>query len=99
MSKETSLYLRSLMKDVVYKNDETKAKPFYTSAGVKTSTAQTGRFDLNGKELNNAWLTGFFPANNPEYAVTVLVEDADSGNKDAAPLFRKIADRIYKLKG
>ena len=99
MSKETSFYLRSLMKDVVYKNDETKAKPFYTSAGVKTSTAQTGRFDLNGKELNNAWLTGFFPANNPEYAVTVLVEDADSGNKDAAPLFRKIADRIYKLKG
>ncbi|HOR22406.1 MAG TPA: penicillin-binding transpeptidase domain-containing protein, partial [Ruminococcus sp.] len=62
-----------------------------------TSTAQTGRFDENGEELCNAWITGFFPAYSPRYVLTVLVEDGGYGNDSAAPIFRRIAERISGL--
>ena len=64
------------------------------AAGAKTSTAQTGRFDENGVEYCHGWITGFFPANIPEYAVTVLAEDGGYGNEAAAPVFKEIAEGI-----
>lgn len=95
---ETADYLKKLMKSVIYDNKETKAKPVYTTAGAKTSTAQTGIYNQNGIEYNNAWVTGFFPFDDPKYVVTILVEEASSGNDDAAPLFREIADEISREK-
>ena len=65
-----------------------------TTAGAKTSTAQTGRYDENGNEYCNGWITGFFPAYKPKYVLTVLVEDGGYGNDAAAPVFREIADEI-----
>ena len=55
--------------------------------GWKTS-AQTGRYDEDGKDICHAWITGFFPVANPKYAVTVLVEDGGFGN-DEVPLYLK----------
>lgn len=69
------------------------AKPTKTTAGGKTATAQTGNFK-NGEEILQGWFTGFFPAEDPQYVVTVLCEEADSGNSSASPVFREIADRI-----
>ncbi len=97
MENRTADLLKQMMEAAIAENDESKAKPMYTSAGAKTSTAQTGKRDENGNEEYNAWITGFFPADNPEYAVTVLVEDGGYGNDSAAPIFREIADKITKL--
>jgi cell division protein FtsI/penicillin-binding protein 2 len=66
-----------------------------TGAG-KTSTAQTGRTDADGKELCHAWMTGFFPAYQPQYAVTVLIENGGSGNDAAAPVFRRIIEEMRR---
>ena len=98
MSEEASDELRKMMKAAVYKNKNSNAKPKNTLAAAKTSTAQTGRFDDEGEEECNAWITGFFPANKPVYAVTVLVEDGGYGNDTAAPIFSNIIDSITKLK-
>jgi penicillin-binding protein 2 len=86
-----------MMIATVRENKDSKAKTEKISVGAKTSTAQTGRFDSNGNELCHAWITGFFPARQPKYAVTVLIENGGYGNEAAAPVFREIAERIRLL--
>jgi penicillin-binding protein 2 len=98
MDSNTANQLKEMMISAVYENESSNARPDLTSAGVKTSTAQTGNFDSDGNEQYNAWITGFFPAYNPEYAVTVLIEDGGYGNDSAAPVFKEIADAICLAK-
>ena len=97
MTSKNAAELRSMMTKAVYSNPGSKAAPRYVRVGAKTSTAQTGRFDDEGNELCNGWITGFFPCNTPRYAVTVLCEDGGYGNDCAAPVFRDIADEIMLL--
>jgi penicillin-binding protein 2 len=96
ISETTAEFLRSCMKDTIEKSVRS-ALPESVTAGGKTSTAQTGRFKEDGTEIVNVWFTGFFPYDNPKYAVTVLAEDGKSGSETAAPVFREIADKISKL--
>lgn len=98
MEESVAQQLRQMMTAAVNDNEDSNAKPLYVTAGAKTSTAQTGQFDEEGNEIYNAWITGFFPANDPQYAVTVLVENGGYGNDSAAPIFREIADKITKMK-
>lgn len=94
LEKDTANQLKDMMISAVEENENSNARTIYTTVGAKTSTAQTGRTDKKGEELCHAWITGFFPADNPKYAVTVLVEDGGYGNDVSAPVFREIADRI-----
>ncbi len=92
MNRETAFKLQYLMMSAVNKNENSKARPDNTTASAKTSTAQTDRFDDDGNEIYNSWITGYFPIDNPKYAVTVLVENGGYGNDSAAPIFRKIVE-------
>lgn len=94
LEKDTANQLKDMMISAVEENENSNAKTKYTTVGAKTSTAQTGRTDKKGEELCHAWITGFFPSDNPQYAVTVLVEDGGYGNDVSAPIFREIADNI-----
>lgn len=94
MKKETAQKLKLMMISAVINNESSNARTVNTTAGAKTSTAQTGRFDDNGIEYCHGWITGFFPAYKPKYVLTVLVEDGGYGNDSAAPIFREIADEI-----
>lgn len=96
MEENTAKKLQGFMSAAVNNNEESNAKPYNTMTAGKTSTAQTGRFDENGTELCNAWITGFFPVYKPKYAVTVLVEDGGYGNTVAAPIFREIIEKIVR---
>ncbi|MBQ9956888.1 MAG: hypothetical protein IJO99_04885, partial [Ruminococcus sp.] len=97
MEEETAHQLAQMMISAVEESESSNAKSDKVKSGAKTSTAQTGRFDENGAELCNGWITGFFPAESPKYAVTVLAEDGGYGNEASAPLFRDIAEKITKL--
>lgn len=90
---ETAETIKNFLITGVMERPNQNAKPQKTTAGGKTATAQTGQFK-NGTELCQGWFTGFFPAENPQYVVTVLCEEAISGNASASPVFREIADRI-----
>jgi Cell division protein FtsI/penicillin-binding protein 2 len=63
--------------------------------GGKTGTAQHGPNDPY-----TLWFTGFAPANNPEYAVGVVVENGGGlgqsgvGNTVAAPVARKVLEAV-----
>ena len=49
------------------------------------------------KELLNAWFCGFFPSEASKYVVVILVEQANSGSTDSAPIFKKISEQINNL--
>jgi peptidoglycan glycosyltransferase len=61
----------------------------------KTGTAQNGSTDPF-----TLWFTGFAPANDPQYAITVLVENGGGegqtgfGNKLAAPVAKKVLEAV-----
>ena len=94
MDRRTAVMLRQMMISAIRDNKESLARSETVTVGAKTSTAQTGRYDSSGEELCHGWITGFFPADKPVYAVTVIAEDGGYGNKAAAPVFREIAEKI-----
>lgn len=94
LSADISAQLRSFFIHCVMVEEEQNALPDNVSAGGKTATAQTGRFDEEGEELEHGWFSGFFPAENPRYVVTVLAENSGFGNDTAAPVFAEIAEEI-----
>ena len=97
MSSETAKEIRDIMFLAVNENEKSNARSKRVSVGAKTSTAQTGKFDSEGEEQCHAWITGFFPSNEPKYAVTVLIENGGYGNDAAAPIFKDIAEKIIAL--
>jgi cell division protein FtsI/penicillin-binding protein 2 len=40
-------------------------------------------------------VTGFYPSQQPQYAIAVLVEGGSSGYVSTAPVFADIVDRMY----
>lgn len=62
-----------------------------------TSAAKTGSAEFETGKETHAWFTGFAPAQSPEIVVTVVVEEAGSGGKEAAPIGRKLFD-VYLTK-
>ena len=75
-----------------------------TVAG-KTGTAQVVRLkqyqhlkekDIPYKYRDHAWFTCFAPAENPEIAVTVLVEHGLHGSSGAAPVARAVLEEYFK---
>ncbi len=72
----------------------TTGAPSFVSSAGKTATAQTGIFDEEGKEQLCTWFAGFFPYEEPEYAVVVFNENGSIASEDCAPVFKEIADSI-----
>ena len=96
ISAGTAQFLRRLM-CYTAADEDFQGMPAHVSMGAKTSTAQTGRVDESGDEYCHGWVTAFFPADCPQYAVTVLAEDGGYGNQTAAPVLRQIAAAIMGL--
>ncbi len=97
VSEHTANTIKKYMVSVVELGSGRAGKPVNCTAGGKTATAQSGIYE-NGKEVLQTWFSGFFPADNPEYVVTVLREDGISGAVDCAPVFKQIAEEIYALR-
>lgn len=72
----------------------------YRMAG-KTGTAQVksiaqgktyNKALLHSRHWDHAWFTGFAPMENPQIALTVIVENGGGGSKVAAPIGRALFD-------
>ncbi|WMJ21833.1 penicillin-binding protein 2 [Paludicola sp. MB14-C6] len=95
MTEQTANLIKEDLISAVMETPNQNAKPSYTTAGGKTGTAQTG-VKVDENELCQGWFAGFFPADKPQYVVAVLCENARSGNQDASPVFKEIADAMTK---
>jgi peptidoglycan glycosyltransferase len=95
MSVETAATVRDFMVQVVQRGTGTAAQiPGVTVAG-KTGTAQT----VEGEDPH-AWFIAFAPAEQPRYAISVLVEHGGdvgseaTGGRVAAPIARDILQKL-----
>lgn len=59
----------------------------FTACG-KTGTAETARYP-------NAWFVVYAPAENPEIAIVVMVDQSREGSQIAAPIARRILDDYF----
>jgi len=59
------------------------------TAGAKTGTSESG----------GVWISGFAPADAPQWVIVVHVDDGTAGGVEAAALFRRILEDIYQLEG
>jgi len=58
----------------------------------KTGTAETG-----AGRPDHAWFAGYVPAESPQFAFVVVLEHAGGGAAVAAPLARRVIDRLREL--
>ncbi|MDO4544673.1 MAG: penicillin-binding transpeptidase domain-containing protein [Bacillota bacterium] len=56
-------------------------------AAVKTGTAE---YVQDGEMATHGWITGYTPSEEPEYTITVFMEDGSSGGNGAGGVFEKI---------
>ncbi len=89
---ETALQLQLFLKSVVEQGSGKRAKSDFVSCAGKTATAQTGRI-IDGEEIYNAWFAGYFPAEEPQYAVVIIKENGGEGAISCAPVFKEIAEK------
>jgi penicillin-binding protein 2 len=57
---------------------------------------KTGTAEVTGKQ-DTAWFASFAPANNPEFVVVTMVEQAGTGGSTAAPITREVYEGIYGI--
>ena len=96
-SEQTAQTLHNLMVETVENGTGSGGKPRVGGAGCKTGTAETGWKNDDGSEVVQSWYAGFYPAEQPEYVVVVLAEDAEGSGGQSTPVFREICDDLYTL--
>ncbi|MGX2971157.1 penicillin-binding protein 2 [Helicobacter sp. T3_23-1059] len=75
--------------------------------GCKTGTAQVSSIaqdikvrikesELEYFKRSHGWMTAFVPSENPQYAITILIEHGQSGG-NAGPIVVRIVNELYKL--
>lgn len=96
-STATASALRDMMRKMVESDSGTPARPAIGGAGGKTGTAETGWKLEDGSTMVQSWFTGFYPADDPQYVITVLSEDAGRSKKTAAPVFKAICDELQRM--
>jgi peptidoglycan glycosyltransferase len=95
MSTETAETLTQMMISNVANGAASNARISGVSVAGKTGTAENGR-----GEPYTLWFTGFAPAEDPEVAVAVVVENGGGlgqtgfGNSVAAPIAKKVLEAV-----
>lgn len=92
--------VRESLRDVVRSGTATSARSSIVEIAGKTGTAQVSPLSAKRKHLpyhlrDHAWFVGFAPYRDPIFVIGVLVEHGGSGGAVAAPIARKILERIY----
>jgi len=103
VSRQTALELTELLVGAVERGTGVDARISNMKVAGKTGTS---RKVVNGKYSESKYTSsfiGFFPAENPVVIIAVVIDAPMSGDyyggKVAAPIFKKIAERIIALTG
>ena len=96
VSPEHLLAIQEALKGVTTRSIGTAANRF---AGLSIPVAgKTGTAEIGGPEsIPHSWFAAYAPANSPEIALAVLVENAGEGTTVAAPLARQVVEAYYGL--
>lgn len=89
MTAEQASILGDMMVEVVNNGTAKVLRSDSYQAAAKTGSAQTD----NEKETD-AWLTAYAPADNPQVAVSIVLEEAGAGSEAGGPIVKKIFDAL-----
>ncbi|WP_269937639.1 peptidoglycan D,D-transpeptidase FtsI family protein [Arthrobacter sp. HY1533] len=95
---EIAAQIRDWMVSVVDNGIGAAAAVPGVEVAAKTGTAELG-LDENGEMLNNAWFTGFAPANDPEVVITIVMPrvnvatGAELTSPNASKLFKAVLNK------
>lgn len=96
LSQGESDALKQFMRKVVTEGTASALETDAYKVCGKTGSAQV----KVGNELKtNAWFVGFAPMEDPEIAISVIVEEGETGGKTAAPIARKVLDQYFHKEG
>jgi penicillin-binding protein 2 len=100
VSPDTLERVREAMIDVVESERGTarRARVEGVRMAGKTGTAQVVALDADEDPGDHAWFVGFGPADEPELAWAVIVENAGHGGAEAAPVVRTVVERFLARK-
>jgi peptidoglycan glycosyltransferase len=93
MKSTESQILKDLMVQVVQVGTASKLKGLNYSVAGKTGSAE---YD-SSKVFSHSWFTGFVPAEDPEIAVTIIMEQAGTGSSYAVPAAKRIFDAYFDV--
>ena len=82
--------LRAALANVVESGTAVRSRLQGVVLAGKTGTAQSRKFDKNGKELNFSWFVGFAPADDPKIVVAMMLEYVPFQGATTATLVSKI---------
>lgn len=92
ISEECAAYISEQMIETVKSGTGTKARISGVTVAGKTGTAE------NETDKDHSWFVGFAPAEAPEIAIAVILEnDGRSGGDSAAPIARNIISKYLSL--
>lgn len=102
LSPYVTFKIKEMMKAVSTYGTAKELNDLEEGCGVKTGTAQAKinvqneDKSISKKTILHGWTTGFYPEENPKYAITVIIEGTEHSNKSAVPLFKDICSNILK---
>ena len=82
--------LRAALANVVESGTAVRSRLQGVVLAGKTGTAQSRKYDKNGKELNFSWFVGFAPADDPKIVVAMMLEYVPFQGATTATLVSKI---------
>lgn len=89
MSLEEADYLSSMMRFVVTDGTASELKKLKVEAAGKTGSAD------QANKPAHAWFVGFAPYDDPQIAISVIVESKGTGSDFAVPIARKVFDAYF----
>lgn len=94
ISQECAKYIQQLMIDTVKSGTGTRARISGITVAGKTGTAE------NEKTSDHAWFVGYAPAEDPQIAIAVVLEnDGTSGGDAAAPIAGNVISQYLAKQG
>jgi cell division protein FtsI (penicillin-binding protein 3) len=100
LSEKTVKDLHEILDGVVEQGTAINLKTDYLRIAGKTGTAKIAQKNKGYKEdIYQASFCGYFPSENPEYSIIVVINSPSAGgyygNVVAGTIFREVADKIY----
>lgn len=96
ISEENAKTLKDMMRLCVTEGTGNMADKSHVSIAGKTGSAESG-WENGGKNLVHGWFCGFFPFEDPKYAIAVLSEGGNSGAKSCVEPFVEMAEKINEI--
>lgn len=102
LSKQTIRQLQEILVGVVENGTARNLKTDYLHVAGKTGTAVIAQGNQGYKKrIYQASFCGYFPAQNPEYSMIVVINSPSAngyyGNVVAGSIFKEVADKVYSL--